>query len=145
MRKEYFLFEDLIPISDIQHWSEITETFDEMFGYSYFGDIFLLNSKTKQCAILYTMPPELAEIDFYGIDEFVNEFLSHDIVKEDLLKIEKVTEIEKKIGALKNGEVFIPEPYLFAGGDGSVDSYSKGDIWVFLEIIGNLQSNPISG
>lgn len=135
----YFLFKTPIHISKLGDWSFISEDFDEVIGYTNFGDFFLINKKTDQCAVLYVMPPELADLEFYGIEQFKNEFLTHETVKEDLLQVEKIEKIEKNIGNLNEGEVYIPEPYPFLGGNCSVETYSKGDLWTFIDIVGQMQ------
>ena len=52
---------------------------------------------------------------------------------------QKVDQLVATIGGLKDGQIYIPEPYPFLGGDLSIESYSKGDLLTFLSIIGDLQ------
>ena len=139
MSEAYFLFNAPKPTSTLGVWTKLTGPYDQIYGYTYFGDFFLLNSTTNQCAILYTMPPELAELQYYGMDVFKKEFLPHEVVKKDLLKSEKAEKIEQRLGKLSDGEVFIPQPYPFLGGDSSIERYDKGNVWVFAEIIGQMQ------
>ncbi len=98
-----------------------------------------MNSVTNQYAILYNMPPELVDLEYHDKSSFLDEFLAHKIVRKDLLKVEKVMEIESRVGFLAEGEVYIPEPYPFLGGDGSIESYTKGDMLIFMDLIGQLQ------
>ena len=54
-------------------------------------------------------------------------------------KEDRVAAIEQRLGPLIVGEVFIPEPYPFLGGDLSIESYAKGNVWTYAELVGSLQ------
>ena len=43
--------------------------------------------------------------------------------------------LEKRIGPLAPGEVFIPVPHLLLGGDGNLATYEKGDFEVYLDLV----------
>ena len=139
MNKYYFYYDDPKPITLFGAWRKLAGDFDLVVGYTFLGDLLLMSSENEQCAILYNMPPELVDLEYFGKISFENEFLAHETVETDFLKVEKVKEIESRLGSLSIGEVYIPEPYLFTGGDGSVESYAKGDLLVFMDIIGQLQ------
>jgi len=141
MKKCYFLFDEARSLSEgFESWVGVSKGFDLAVGYTFFGDLLLKSEKNNQYALLYNMPPELVDLDYFQEDKFVNEFLAHETVKKDFLQVDKVNEIDNLIGGLKVGEVYIPEPYPFMGGDCSVESYSKGDVFVFMDLIGQLQN-----
>jgi len=139
MKKEYYLFDKPVSVQELGIWTKVTGSYDQVFGYTFFGDYFLHSTQTDQCAILYTMPPELAELEFYGIGIFIEEFLTNDIVREELLQRDKIEKLENKLGSLESNEVYIPEPYPFLGGDCSIESYDKGNVWVFAKLVGESQ------
>jgi len=138
-RKYCVIYDEPYPISNLGDWEALAESNDLILGHSLFGDFFLMDSSTKQISLLYTMPPELVETQFFGIESFLNDCVEHPVIREDLLNENKVDELINAIGDLKSGQVYIPEPYPFLGGDLSIKSYSKGDLSTFLSIIADLQ------
>lgn len=140
MKNKYcVVFEEPKPISDFGLWSSQTSRYDLVLGYSLFGDLFLMDSSNNQLALLYVMPPELNEMQFFGKESFLNDCLTHEIIREDVLNEGKVDKLLKVVGSLDDGQVYIPEPYPFLGGNLQIESYSKGDLSTFLSIIGGLQ------
>jgi hypothetical protein len=117
----------------------MTSGFDEVVGYSLLGDVFLRSSKSGQIAVLFTIDPELVPLDFYDLESFSKGYLEHPFVQENVLKVDRVSDIEKKVGTLDRDQVYIAEPYLFLGGDESVESFTKGDLWNYLELVGAFQ------
>lgn len=133
------LFYNPITIDRLGDWAEISGSFDSILGYSLLGDFFLMDTETGQCAVLFTMPPELVDLDFHGVESFKNGCLSHEIIREDVLQEDKIVQLKDKLGPLDIDEIYIPEPYPFLGGNLSLESYGKGNVWVFMELIGSLQ------
>jgi len=58
-----------------------------------------------------------------------------------VLKPNHVQDIAGKLGALKPQQVYIPQPYPFAGGDESVGSYQKGNLWIMLDIVSQFRTD----
>ncbi|WP_070971797.1 T6SS immunity protein Tdi1 domain-containing protein [Vibrio sonorensis] len=137
--KYYVVFSVPEPVSELGIWASQSGAYDLVLGYSFFGDLFLMNSVNKQLAILYVMPPELSEMQFFGINSFKSDCLTHEIIREDVLRESKVDVLRDSIGELAEGQVYIPQPYPFLGGNYEVENYSKGDLVTFLSIIGELQ------
>ena len=126
-------------------WANFVGEFDEVFGYSYLGDVFLRNPSGGQCAVLFTVNPEIVPLGMNSITAFIESFLTHPETKRLILKEEKVVEIETRLGALDNGEIFIPVLFPFMGGDSSVASYKKGNFFTYVELVGGLQDIEPSG
>lgn len=144
MKKKYcVVFDDPKPISDFGIWSTQSSKYDLVLGYTLFGDLFLMDSSSDQLALLYVMPPELNEMQFFGKESFLNDCLTHEIIREDVLDERKVDKLLKVVGNLDDGQIYIPEPYPFLGGNLEIESYSKGDLLTFLFIIGDLQLQQI--
>ena len=138
-RNTYTIFDIPEPISKLERWTGLASKFDQIIGFTFFGDFFLRNSETKQFAILYTIDPELVPLEIDKLDLFEEQYLLHATPQETLLKPERIAAIERRIGKLAANQVYIPEPYPFLGGDCSVESYSKGDVWVYAELVGSMQ------
>ena len=120
-------------------WARIVGDFDELFGYSYLGDVFLRNPYSGQCAVLFTIGPELVPLGVNSIHDFIACFLAHPEAKRTVLQEQKVVQIEERLGALAEDEIFIPVPFPFLGGDSSVASYKKVDFYDYMELVGGLQ------
>lgn len=120
-------------------WSSLVGDFDEVFGYSFLGDVFLRKTSSGQCAILFTVNPELVPLGMNSISDFVDSFLAHPETKRTILQEEKIGEIEAGVGPPGEDEIFIPMPFPFLGGDNSIGSYKKGNFFTYLELVGGLQ------
>ncbi len=136
--KKFYLIEET-SVSDLGCWSSYTKNFDAVIGYTSFGDFFLQDKSTGQIAILYTIDPELAPTKFYTIDGFVNELLPHQEIEPHLIRHKDIEQLISMIGPLDTNEVYIPNPYPFLGGSGELDTYSKGNIWVYADLVGQSQ------
>ncbi len=111
----------------------------QKYGGTFFGDLFLQDPQNNDIAILYTLNPELFSTRFNSIQTFEKEVLSNPEYAEELIQPEKAEALMERLGPLKDAEVYIAQPYQFLGGDGSVDSYTTGNVWVYLDLIGQLQ------
>jgi hypothetical protein len=65
--------------------------------------------------------------------------LGHKIVTSSVLHLDKFHLINERLGNLEEFKIYVAEPYIFLGGDGSVESYTIADLWVYLEIISEIQ------
>lgn len=138
MRK-YTILEKPESSEKLGCWESIVGEFNQVVGFTLFGDFFLQNSETGQVAILYTIEPEIVPTNFNTITSFVNELLSNNEVEPDLIRPQDVEKLNNLIGVLDEEQVFIPEPYPFLGGDRSLESYSKGNAWVYADLVGQAQ------
>lgn len=110
-----------------------------VFGFTFFGDFFLQNSETGQIAILYTIEPEVVPTNFNTVSSFVDELLSNKEVEPELVRPQDIEQLIKLVGDLEEEQIFIPEPYPFLGGDLSLESYAKGNAWVYADLVGQAQ------
>jgi hypothetical protein len=99
----------------------------------------LLDPATQQYAVLYTIGPELVQTNFRGSEAFASGFLTDAGIVKHLGRPEDVAALEARIGPLARDEVFIPEPYPFLGGSGELDTFRKGNVWVFADLVGQMQ------
>ena len=73
---------------------------------------------------------------FASVKAFEEKILREESFELFVLRSDHVNEVAEKLGPLQKEEVYIPTPYPFLGGDEAVDSYSKGNIWIMLDIVG---------
>lgn len=136
--KDYKLTNEMVS-EVIPEWSYFVGRFQKIWAYNFFGDIFLQDPENNDIAILYTVNPELIPTRYSSVPMFIEEVFSDPEYSDELLQPKKSSALINRLGSLNELDVYIAEPYLFLGGDGSIESYSSGNIWVYLGIIGQLQ------
>jgi hypothetical protein len=124
------------PSSDLGAWATLAGEYCLVVGYTSFGDFFLRHLRTKEFAILTTMCPSVTALGYDERTSFESEFLGAEGVIEQVLRPADVSLLEERLGELLADEIFIPVPYPFLGGSGSLDSYEKGNVWVFAGLVG---------
>jgi hypothetical protein len=127
------------PASDLGCWAEVSGRFSLVAGYTAFGNFFLLDPTTQQYAVLYTIGPELVPTNFLGSEAFASQFLTDAGIVQHLGRPDDVAALEERLGPLAPDEVFIPEPYPFLGGSGELNTFGKGNVWVFADLVGQTQ------
>jgi len=130
------ILEKPIDIKDLGCWSGISKDFTQVIGYTNYGNFFLKNTKINIIAILYTIEPEVVETNFTDIKEFINALSSDKDIEAELLRSSDTSILTSRLGELQDKEVFYPEPYPFLGGSGELETYSKGSVWAFAELVG---------
>ena len=127
------------PATRLGCWDGQFAGYDEVLGYSVLGHFFLRNPKTSEYIVLH---PLKGAAKSYGehasIADFRREVLDEPGFQEYVFQPDHVAAIRARIGALGDGQVYIPEPYPFLGGSGEPETYTKGDAWVFANVVANL-------
>jgi hypothetical protein len=85
---------------------------------------------------LTTIFPDFIALGYDERASFESEFLGGQGVIEQVLRPADVSILEGRLGKLLEEEVFIPVPYPFLGGSGRLDTYEKGNVWVFAGLVG---------
>lgn len=130
----------LIPSARIDEvmpaWAEHFPQFDMVVGWSDLGHAFLMSTRTGEYAIL---DPYSAASKVYGtfteIDGFISEVLFDPNVITYVLQPQHVSAIRRRLGPLGDDEVYIATPYPFLGGSEAPESYDKGGVWVFFDLV----------
>jgi len=137
MPSELFHFlEPARDIADLGPWESLAHGFTCVSAYSSFGDFILVNPRTGEHAILLTMTAEIEPTGFNSASEFRTVFLSDLDVVEPMGKPALLAELEKRLGPLNLDEVFFPVPYPFLGGSGRPETFDKGNVWTFAQMVG---------
>lgn len=138
VRRAYRLFDEPRPADDLGCWESVVGEFTQVAGYTFFGDFFLREPGTGYYAVLCTLRPELIPLSYREREAF-EQFLATERVQNHLLRVKDVEELERMIGAPGRDEVYVPEPYPFLGGDESLESYARRNVWVFVDLVGQVQ------
>lgn len=102
---------------------------------TWLGNLIFFSTKHKASFYLEVQRGKTTFID-RDIGYLFNEFMTSDGVKEKFLDIDKFALVRQRLGPLKYGECYIPEPWPMLGGNGLPDSYGKGDLEVYLNLVG---------
>lgn len=70
--------------------------------------------------------------------DFETSVLKEPLFEEHVLRPTHVQAIANRLGALADGEVYIPQPYPFLGGTDAPSIYGKGNVWVFTHIVAQM-------
>jgi hypothetical protein len=128
------------PSEEIGCWADHFAKYDTIVGYSVLGHFFLRSSKDNEYAVLH---PFKKAAKSYGV--FPNAFAFEKAVlrnagfAEQVLRPDHVAAVRQVVGPIKKNEVFIPMPYPFIGGSDKPETYGKGDVWVFMDIVAQMQ------
>lgn len=120
-------------------WQEAFPAYDEVVGYSALGHFLVRAKSTGEYAVIH---PFKVAAKSYGVFPDVGAFEAA-VLKEPgfqaaVLFPEHVNAIRKRLGPLATGEIYIPEPYPFLGGSEEPETYGKGNVWVFADILGEM-------
>ena len=137
--RNYLILPEPASTEELGCWSGVTNEFTQVLGYTNFGNFFLKNPGTDQIAILYTIEPEVVPTNFTDLNELIEALLNDKDIEAQLLRSSDTAILIKRLGNLLDEEVFFPEPYPFLGGTGELESYSKGNVWVFADLVGQSQ------
>ena len=137
--RNYLILQKPSSVEDLGCWSTVTNEFTEVLGYTNFGNFFLKNPNSGQLAILYTIEPEVVPTNFTDINELIGALTNDKDIESELIRSSDTAILSKRLGNLLEEEVFFPEPYPFLGGSGELESYSKGNVWVYADLVGQSQ------
>jgi len=107
----------------------------EIVANTCFGDLFLRDVASSAIAIAYLSPFELVPIDASTVEEAVALLEENTEAKQEFFKPTIVEELVRRLGPLGDSEIFIPYPLPIWGGDCSIASYKKGNVWAHIELV----------
>lgn len=121
-------------------WAEHYPQFDTVVGYSDLGHAFLMSTRTGEYGLLDPYSPGVKTYGpFTEVGEFVTEVLFDPSVITYVLQPDQVTKIRRLVGPLADNEVYIATPYPFLGGSESPESYQRGGVWSFFDLVAQAQ------
>ena len=129
-----------IPLADkSKRWvSRLQSHYPNVFGFSAFGDLFVCSQDGRQIAVVLTNLPKLEQLNFDSIDSFTSIFLTNADVAEQVLRKTDYEHLASRLGPLSDDQCFFPVPFPQMGGSGKLDTYDKGDVWVHLDLLGQV-------
>jgi hypothetical protein len=120
-------------------WKRVAPMADEIVGYSSLGLIFLTDSKTREYFVLFPFEGIAKAYGVYAsISDFQRAVLEEPHFATEALQRAHVARVRRRLGRLGEDEIYIPAPYPLLGGTAEVDTYDKGNIWVFVDIVAEM-------
>ncbi len=133
----YSLLQPPRPISALGCWEPELPAFTHVVGYSGLGHFFLYNAESGEYAVLHPFRQAYKNYGkFDSVAAFEAAVLKDPGFSAYGLKPEHQAAIRKRLGPLAAEEVYIPNPYPFLGGREEPETYTKGNVWVFAELVG---------
>ena len=122
-------------------WAVHFPTYAEVVGYSALGHFFLRNPGAKEYAVLHPFKKAAKSYgSFSTLAEFEQNLLMEPGFQSYVLAPGHVQEIARRAGPRRPEEIYIPQPYPFLGGSCEPETYDKGNVWVFADIVAQMQS-----
>ena len=136
----YRLFPTAQPIAHLGCWQSSLVEYSEVLGYTLLGSIFIRHASDRICVLI----PFTGQIIAMGCTTLpeLQALLTDQTIEEDALRPSHLIAIAALIGAPEHEQVYIPCPYPFLGGSCEPETYERGDLWVFWELVG--QSHGLS-
>lgn len=130
----YVLFDSGLLVDEwMSEWNDVVAPFSEVVGFTSFGLILLFDSKTSNFAVLNPLTSTLVN---FGAAQSIKEFeaihLSDTESREKFLRALDLEHLRRLKGPLANQEVYFPSPFPLNGGTSALETYERGDIWVYL-------------
>lgn len=120
-------------------WRPHLTAYTDFIGYSTLGHMYLHNPQTQHFAVLHPLQAGIKDYGPYAtVAEFRETILEDPYFVQVILLSEHVQKIADRLGPLEPGEVYIPVPYPFLGGSGEPETYDKGQLVTFVEIVGQM-------
>lgn len=99
------------------------------------GDLFFWSEKYSAVYFLEVQYGKSTFVDS-EIGFFLNEFLTNVDIQESVFRRSFLSSLGSKLGQLEYGQCYIAEPWMRHGGTGEIDSYTKGDLGVYTNLVG---------
>ena len=121
-------------LSKAPRWAAKVPDYQQIFGFSSFGDLFLCSSDGTRFALLRTERPELIELNFRNEAEFKAQLLQEPEVLRSVFRAGDHNALVARLGPPSAEDCFYPVPYPAIGGSGALETYQSGNIWAHLDL-----------
>jgi hypothetical protein len=136
--KPYRLFEP-VSTEKLGLWSRHLGQYDQIIGYSSLGHFFLRNENSNEYAVLHPFKVATKSYQEYkSVGEFEDSVLKEASFSEYVLRSEQIDLLDEEFGPLENDEVYIPQPIPLPGGPDNPQTFIRGDVWEFMEVVGQI-------
>jgi hypothetical protein len=134
---DYVWFDEPQPAGDLldPDLAAAITPFNLVLGYTHFGDLFLRDPDTDEFAVLLQGTSTLFDTGYFEESEFRNEYLRNPDMIEHVIRPSHVEALERRLGQLDAGQVFIPVPIPAFGGSDELTTYDRGGVNEYLSFL----------
>ncbi len=130
----YVLFDSGLLVDEwMSEWSDVVAPFTEVVGFTSFGLVFLCDSKNSNFGVLNPLTSTLVN---FGAAKSIKDFeaihLSDVTSRNEFLRADDIEKLRNLKGFLEKQEVYFSVPFQLDGGASKLETYERGDVWVFL-------------
>lgn len=131
----------------MRNWPRLHEPYPLVHGFSRLGHVVLSDVEQRRFAVLYPLEGGMKGYEAAGLEEFRRTVVDDVGFQSYIFPAGLVVPVVERLGPIGAGEVYFPVPYPMLGGSGAPETYSSGDAWVFLDIVGQmwLRQQPAPG
>lgn len=122
-------------------WPRLHEPYPLLHGYSRMGHVFLSDQAQQQFCVVYPLQGGSKGYSAASLADFRATVIDDAMFQDWIFPPALVRPIVQRLGPIAHTEVYMPVPYPMLGGSGAPETYDKGDVWVFLDIVGQLWMN----
>ncbi|WP_071659010.1 DUF1851 domain-containing protein [Duganella sp. HH101] len=132
--------EGLLLVPDLSTSKQILAGWQPLLGdatvlaTTAFGDIFFWSSQFEAVFFLEVQRGQSTFVT-RNLDFLFNDFLLKPEIHEDVLRESTAAKLFNKLGALNVNECLVAEPWLRHGGNGSIDTYTRGSLVVYSNLV----------
>ncbi|WP_420112918.1 T6SS immunity protein Tdi1 domain-containing protein [Pseudactinotalea sp.] len=119
-------------------WPRVHDPYPLLHGFSRLGHVFLSDSAQQQFCVVYPLQGGSKGYPAGSLAEFQRTVTGDPGFQAWIFPPDLVRPVVDRLGPIDPDQVYMPVPYPMLGGSGAPESYDKGDVWVFLEIVGQL-------
>ena len=120
-------------------WADCFPNYKEVVGYSSLGHFFMRDPDSKEYIVLHPFKGSAKSYGTYkSVGAFEDAVLTEPGFQEIVLRPKHVSAVAKRLGPLSDEQIYIPQPYPFAGGSDAPETYDKGNVWIFSHIVAQM-------
>lgn len=122
----------------LPQWPRMHEPYPLVHGYSRLGHVVLSDEAQRRFAVLYPLQGGSKGYEAASLEEFRRTVVDDLGFQAFVFPSGLVRAVVERLGPIDAGSVYHPVPYPMLGGSGEPETYASGDVWVFLDIVGQL-------
>ena len=119
-------------------WPRLHEPYPLLHGFSRLGHVIVSDRAQQRFAIVYPLEGGLKGYEAQSLADFRATVVDDPDFRAYILPSSHLRAIVEHVGPIDAGDVYYPVPYPMLGGSGAPETYSSGDVWVFLDIVGQM-------
>lgn len=128
-----------VPTAELMpEWPRLHEPYPLLHGFSRLGHVFLSDQAQQQWCVVYPLQGGSKSYTAASLAEFRRTVTEDADFQDWIFPSGVVRSVVERLGPIGPDEVYMPVPYPMLGGSGAPETYDKGNVWVFLDIVGQL-------